>query len=145
MDVDNSSQKKRSKFTIKLFPIKEVTEFHIEQYIKDLPCGMSISQAAKAVPTYRRGLQKILRCTREANYIRQENLDQTTAAKCTLYVGNTSIEVIIDSGAAISIITKAMLDSLGYPITASSNLVIVTANGNRVRPLGEVHKLPINI
>src|SRR3984957_18948546 len=55
------------------------------------------------------------------------------------------VEVIINSGAATSIITKAMLDSLGYPITASSNLVIVTANGNRVRPLGEVQGLPINI
>src|SRR5271156_5351869 len=87
----------------------------------------------------------MLRRTRKANYIEQENLDQTTAAKCTLYVGKTPIEVIIDSGAATSIITKAMLDSLGYPITASSNLVIVTANGNRVRPLGEVHDLPINI
>ena len=72
MDVDNSSQKKRSKFTMKPSPIEEVTEFHIEQYIKDLPCGMSIGQAAKAVPTYRRGLQKMLR---EANYIGQENLD----------------------------------------------------------------------
>ena len=48
------------------------------------------------------------------------------------------VEVIINSGAATSIITKAMLDSLRYPINASSNLVIVTANGNRVRPLGEV-------
>ena len=87
----------------------------------------------------------MLRHTREANYIGQENLDQTTAAKYTLYVGNTPIEVIIDSDAATSIITKAMLDFFGYPITASSNLVIVTANSNRVRPLGEVQELPINI
>ena len=56
--------------------------------------------------------------TREANYIGRENPDQMTAAKCAVYVGRVPVEVIIDSGAATSIITKAMLDVLGYPITA---------------------------
>jgi hypothetical protein len=142
----NSSHRKgKAKYSMKPAPIEEVTEFNIEQYIKDLPCGMSVGQAAKAVPTYRRGLQRILRRTREANYIGQEAVDQMTAAKCTMYVGRTPVEVIIDSGAATSIITKAMLDTLGYPITATSNLVIVTANGNRIRSLGEVENLPINV
>src|SRR5439155_9830829 len=58
---ESSHRKGKAKYSMKPAPIEEVTEFNIEQYIKDLPCGMSIGQAAKAVPTYRRGLQRILR------------------------------------------------------------------------------------
>jgi hypothetical protein len=137
--------KKKRKFTYKPAPIEEVTEFNIENYIKDLPSGLSIGQAAKSIPTYRRGLQQMMRRTREANYIGQDTVAQTTAAKCKMYVGKAPVEVIIDSGAATSIITKSMLDMLGYPITNSSNLVIITANGNRIRSLGEVRDLPINV
>ena len=72
--LHTSGRKRRSKTTLKLTPIEEVTEFNIEQYIRDLPCGMSIGQAAKAVSTYRRGLQHMLRRTRKANYIRREIL-----------------------------------------------------------------------
>ena len=82
---------------------------------------------------------------KETNLIEQEMGEQTTAAKCDLYVGKTPVTAVIDSGAATSIVTKPLLESLGYPITGPSNMIIVTANGSRVRALGVVEKLPINL
>ena len=72
VEAHTSGRKRRPKTTLRPAPIEEVTEFNIEQYIKDLSCEMSVGQAAKAVPTYRRGLQRMLRKTREANYIGRE-------------------------------------------------------------------------
>jgi len=75
----------------------------------------------------------------------QDGMNQTTAAKCDLYVGKTPVTAVIDSGAATSIITRPLLKELGYQISGPSNMVIVTANGSRVRALGTVNALPINL
>src|SRR5215204_3740631 len=52
---------------------------------------------------------------------------------------------IVDSGAATSIITKALLDRLGYKIDQPSKLIVVTANGARTKSLGIVSNLCITI
>src|SRR5262249_34203478 len=52
---------------------------------------------------------------------------------------------VIDSGAATSLITTRLLDDLQLDIDKASNLIVVTANGTRVRAEGEVSRLPINI
>ena len=77
--------------------------------------------------------------------VESEDEEQTTAAKCEIYIGKTPISAVVDSGAATSIITKAMLDQLGLNIDQPSNMIIVTANGTRIRTLGIVQSLPINI
>ena len=60
-----SEPKKKSKRKLKPAPIENVNEFDIAQYISDLPCGLTIGQAAAQIPKYRRGLAKSMRRTRE--------------------------------------------------------------------------------
>ena len=50
--------KRQPKYKLLPSPIEQVTEFNIAQYIKDLPCGLSVGQAAKYMPKYRSGLTK---------------------------------------------------------------------------------------
>src|SRR6266536_1664007 len=129
-------------------PIEQLNEFNVATYLQDLPCGLSVGQAAHEIPKYRSGLIRAVRRTREkeTHYAEQQDgNDQTTAAKCEIYVGRTPITAVIDSGAATSIITKTLLQQLGYTINEPSNMVIVTANGTRVRALGMVKDIPINI
>jgi hypothetical protein len=52
---------------------------------------------------------------------------------------------VIDSGAATSIITKTLLDRIGYTIDRPSKLLVVTANGDRTRSLGIVDEIPVTI
>ena len=59
----------------------------------------------------------------------QDGMNQTTVAKCELYVRKTPVTAVVDSGAATSIITRPLLKELGYQISGPSNIVIVTANG----------------
>ena len=44
--------RKRSRRKMKPAPIENVTEFDIAQYIKDLPCGLTIGQASAQIPKY---------------------------------------------------------------------------------------------
>jgi hypothetical protein len=53
-------KKKERKFRMKPAPIEQVTEFDIAQYIKDLPCGLSIGQASSRIPKYRSACFKVL-------------------------------------------------------------------------------------
>jgi len=108
-----------------------------------------VGQAAHVIPKYRSGLARAVRRSRERN-AKEANLaesdgEPTTAAKCTLRIGQKAQTAIVDSGAATSIITKSLLDKLGLVINRSSKMIVVTANGARTRSLGIIDNVPVNI
>jgi predicted aspartyl protease len=145
--TQTTASKKKPKRKLKPAPIENVTEFDIAQYIRDLPCGLTIGQASAQIPKYRSGLRKSMQRTRdrEANYASSKETTTTTAARCNIKVDGNSIAVVIDSGAAASIITKRLMNKLGYTIDRKSNLVIVTANGAKVHSLGEISSLAVTL
>jgi hypothetical protein len=148
----------KRKVKTKLVPasIENVNEFDIAKYISNLLCGLSIGQASAQLPVYCKGLMQSVRRKREKienNYIGEnyygdsnsENNTPTTAAKCEFYIKNQSVIIVIDSGAAVSIMTKAMMNSLGLKIQNSSDYVIRTANGTKIHSLREIKDLPLTI
>ena len=68
-------------------PIESLNEFQVADYLRDLPCGLSVGQAAHEIPKYRAGLNRAVRRTREkdVNLVDNDNTC-TSAAKCTLRV-----------------------------------------------------------
>src|ERR671910_496314 len=85
-------------------PIESLTEFNVSTYLQNLLCGLSVGQAAHAIPNYRSGLARAVRRSREKD-TKEANLaesdgEPTTAAKCTLRIGKKTQTVIVDSGAA---------------------------------------------
>ena len=92
--------------------------------MQNLPCGLSVGQVAHAIPKYRSGLARAVRRsrekatdeTKEANLVESDN-EPTSAAKCTLRIRQKAQIAIIDSGAATSIITRALVEKLGYKIS----------------------------
>jgi len=62
-----------------------------------------------------------------------------------MYLNDQLITVIIDTGAATSIISKKLMKKYDYKIDQPSNLIIVTANGSRVRSLGQISALPLEV
>lgn len=146
--INTASKKKGSKSTRKYkmtpAPIEDLTELDIANYIRSLPSGLSIGQAAAQFPKYRSAVKKSVQRKREANYIGNDNT-ATTAARCDVYINDEKLPAVIDSGAATSIMTKKLMKKLGYTIDQPSNLVIVTANGNRVRSLGKIQQVPLEI
>src|SRR5688572_5031587 len=125
--VANKEDKKATKTSRRRLlpaPIEQLTEFNVSTYLQNLPCGLSVGQAAHAIPKYRSGLVRAVRRsreratdeTKEANLVESDD-EPTSAAKCTLRIGQKAQTAIIDSGAATSIITKALVEKLGYKIS----------------------------
>ncbi|CAB4434014.1 unnamed protein product [Rhizophagus irregularis] len=69
----------------------------------------------------------------------------TTAAKCEFHINQQPVIAVIDSRAAVSIMTTALMKTLKLTIDGPSEYVIKTANGTRVRSLGEIQNLPLKV
>src|SRR4051795_8550529 len=123
---NNSKQEQRKpKGRMMPAPIETLTEFNITQYLQNLPSGLTVGQAAHSIPKYRSEMMKAMRRTREqlnqdkekeANYVGSDE-EPTTAAKCTLRIHGKIISAIVDSGAATSIMTKPLMQRLGFKIS----------------------------
>ncbi|GBC14645.1 ribonuclease H-like domain-containing protein [Rhizophagus irregularis DAOM 181602=DAOM 197198] len=160
MDMDATAEpstKRKVRTKMVPAPIENVNEFDIAKYISDLPCGLSIGQATAQLPVYRKGLIQSMRRKREKidnnnyigeSYYRDSNSEEetsTTAAKCEFHINQQPVIAVIDSGAAVSIMTTAMMKTLKLTIDGPSEYVIKTANGTRVRSLGEIQNLPLKV
>ena len=56
---------------------------------------------------------------------------------------NYTVNAIVDTGAGHSIITKHVLDRLGWDIEEPARTVLIIADGSRSTPLREVREVPI--
>jgi predicted aspartyl protease len=85
----------------------------------------------------------------ETNYANQESDEEkdvkSTAVRCYVRIKGNPVVAILDSGAAVSIITKKLMKNLGLTIDETSNTVVVTANGERTRALGQIKRAQIAI
>ncbi len=51
-----------------------------------------------------------------------------TAVQCHIRIKSNPIKVIVDTGAAVSIMTKPLMKKLGLRIDLSSKIIVVIAN-----------------
>src|SRR6266496_3885258 len=61
---------------------------------------------------------------------------KTIAAKCNLIISEEEVKTIIDSGAAVNIITDTLRKKLGVIISRPSNTIFTMANGGKAPSLG---------
>ena len=82
----------------------------------------------------------------ETNYLHsEEDKRKTTAAKCYVRIKGNPVVAILDSGAAVSIMTRRLMDKLGLEPDSLSKTIVVTVNGTRERALGQITDLKITI
>jgi len=67
------------------------------------------------------------------------------AVYCDAYIDDKPIYLIVDTGLARSLASKAFLDKIGRTIDTPSPIKMVDINGGKKRSLGKVKQLPINI
>src|SRR2546421_5693747 len=145
--IDKSIQvNKKIRCKLKSAPIEQITEFDVAKYISNLPSGLTVGQAAHSITKYCSGLASSMRRSRdkEAHYVEQDNDHLTTAMKCKILVGREPVTAVIDSEAAVSIITHSLMKKLGYTPDQPSNLVIAIANSARIKALGEISHLQVS-
>ncbi len=111
--------------------------------VKDLPTGLTIKQLAELSAVAREQLKRGITGTKPT-YSPVNTIDtRSTPAYTTAQIERKIASVIIDTGAGISLISKAMLDRLGWSIDKASTRTLVVADGSKSIALGEMNEVPI--
>ncbi|RHZ87058.1 hypothetical protein Glove_41g152 [Diversispora epigaea] len=140
---ENKEKKKENATRPPLFRKKD---FDIVEQLQNQPAGLSWVDALE-VPSIRKSFFEALRKPKEKKIklADQEYSLKTTALKCNVAVGVYTVPTIVDSGAAISIVTCDAMEQLGYEIEEASKSIILSATGKKTQPLGVIRDLPITI
>jgi predicted aspartyl protease len=120
----------------------------LEQRIKNSPCGLTIGEAIKMVPGYKREFSKtfkVIKRGKEIKYMEIPKKPRFTSTRGKAKIEDIEIEAIIDTGAAISAMTRGLMEELGYKINKSSKVVIVTADGKKSRSLGKIMDMELTL
>jgi hypothetical protein len=128
--------------------VDQLPPYDVSEDILKLPSSATVGQMLQ-YPSQRRNLVKILKRpkkTVETNYLQSENDSRkTSSAKCYVRIKGNPVIAILDSGAAVSIITNKLMHKLRLEPDSPSKTIVITANGNRVRALGQITKAQICI
>jgi len=65
--------------------------------------------------------------------------------RCHIRIKGNPVVAILDSGAAVSIITAKLMRKLGLQIQKPSKTIVVTANGNHTKALEIIPNIKITI
>ncbi len=142
----------------KLTPIQmaldPTREYSIIRNLQDTPADITIGQLLQVSPHLREELNKGLKRVPKPQLEEEETIDgepivqvsQTTARNATPMRVKASVKgnpttLILDSGSAVSLISKRFLSKIGNEAITPSKMVISTANSKLVRPLGKVNIL----
>ncbi|GBC33781.2 retroviral-like aspartic protease 1 [Rhizophagus irregularis DAOM 181602=DAOM 197198] len=150
MTVDAKEQAteiKKKKATVwkkKTLKVQPSIAAHIPLYniVADLQqqrANITFGQLFQISPKLRNDVGKSLRkpMTRSAKFAHQD-VQSTTAMYCDAMIKGKRIPLIVDTGAAGSIVTCQLLNDLGIAIDRPSAIVMINVNGEKKRPLGEV-------
>ncbi|CAB5379958.1 unnamed protein product [Rhizophagus irregularis] len=133
--------------------IEQMPPYRISDDILNMPSSAKIGQLLK-YNDQKKDFARILRRppkTQETNYVdrisdsEEGDTRDTTAVKCAVRIKGDPVYAILDSGAAVCVITKSLARKLRLEITKPSNTIVVTADGTRNRALGQIEKVPIVI
>jgi hypothetical protein len=125
--------------------IDQLPHYDVSGDILNSPANVKIGQMLR-YPDQRRNLTKILkRSPTPSNYIETGEEKRTTAAKCYVRIKGNPVAAVLDSGAAVSIITEKLRRQLGLKTETPSNIIVITANGTKQRALGEIHSVGIAV
>ncbi|OMH83419.1 Retrovirus-related Pol polyprotein from transposon, partial [Zancudomyces culisetae] len=123
--------------------------YSIKNKLIESDAGITVSQLIQVSPEIRSeiiDLCKRSETAKEVNttYLRNEVQD-TTNCRARIKINGIDHWAVIDTGAACSVISPTLVESLDLPVCTEKDLVIITADGKKHSITGKVLGLPINI
>src|SRR5439155_18157273 len=106
-------QKKKKK---KKKKSKKYVGFEEEFDIMSLPCGLTVDQAMKFIPVYRKHVKRVFRKGKQGeniNYIKSSEGERSSVMRCNAGMKGKVIEAIIDSGAEITAMSRGLMEKFG--------------------------------
>src|SRR3954468_8649194 len=87
--------------------------------IMSSPCGLTVSQAMKFIPAYRKHVKRVFRKGKQGeniNYIKSSEEKRSLVMRCNAGMEEKVIEAIINSGAEITAMSRGLMEKLEYEI-----------------------------
>src|SRR5256884_2223824 len=126
--------------------LKKYVGFEEEFDIMSSPCGLTVSQAMKFIPAYRKHVKRVFRKGKQGeniNYIKSSEGERSLVMRCNAGIEGKVVKAIIDSGAEITAMSRGLMEKLGYEIEELSNIIIKSANDQKERSLGIIKRVEI--
>ena len=122
-------------------------EYNPWQAIGDLKADISIKQLAQISPMVRQSLAHGLRDTKPtySSVNAVEEPEQRTPAYTTGVIGNRVCSIIIDTGAGMCLMSKALLHCLGWKPDRASQMTLIVADGKKSPALGEISDISVKL
>lgn len=120
-----------------------VADVDLQELVENMEIKLNIGQAMKLIPGLRKEFNEKTKGKRvniTTNFI--ESKGNSRAMTCIGQIDEHELYVIIDTGAAKSVMSKGMADELGIRINKKDGGVYTTANG-KVRSIGDVKKVQV--
>ena len=129
-------------------------QYNAWEDIKSRQAGITFEQLGEIAPTTKQQIRSGLSGVRpgfeivEINTARNEESEEEedtrkTSAYTTCQIEDKIVQAIIDTGAGGCIMSKALLDRLGWGIEEATKMTFVVADGATATPLGKVRQVPV--
>ncbi|OMJ29938.1 hypothetical protein AYI69_g536 [Smittium culicis] len=117
---------------------EKVEKYSIENDMLNMIPKINLAQLLNVSPQIRKDLSESFKKieTREVGYIERE-YDNITSCRALVEIHGRHYDAVVDTGAACSVVTSGMLDTLGLEVDSPSTQIIVTADGTRHEALGK--------
>src|SRR5436305_6959901 len=109
-------------------------------------CRLTVGQVMKFIPAYRKHVKRVFRKGKQGeniNYIKSSEGERSSVMRCNAEMKGKVVEVIIDSGAEITAMSRGLMKKLGYEIEELLNIIIKSANDQKERSLGRIKRVEI--
>ena len=143
---------------IKPKPIRRKTmappiRYDIVSDVMNQKADISVADLMVAAPTLRRKLASackpkripITETSKETMAVIEEDDINTTAVYSKINIGDKTVKVLVDCGAAKTCMSKSLADALGLEIDAASESVFTLGNGSKQPALGVIYDVPIEV
>ena len=131
------------KTIVRLAKTTGLEPYDINQDLAKVQPSISLAQLLLCSPSVRNQLAKELRRTSIDSPVNA--LENSSSAKATVTVAGNDVIAILDTGAAMSVISSSLVNALDLEFAKSSRRTLVMADGVRRVPLGEIANLDISI
>src|SRR4051794_25756533 len=104
---------------------KRYVEFEEEFDIMNSPCELTVIQAMKFIPAYKKHVKRVFRKRKQGeniNYIKSSERKRSSTMRCNARIKGKVKEAIIDTGAEITAMARRLMEKLGYKIEELSNI-----------------------
>ena len=141
--------KKKGKVNLQPPISSRVQPYSMVEDIKSQQARITFGQLIEIAPRCKTELARGIRrpTARKVHFsdMEIEGNQRSTAMYCDATIRGVKIPLIIDSGAAGSIVTHQFLSELGVHIDRPSTTSMVNVNGEKKMPMGEVLNFPITV